>query len=220
MYTDMHEKHIPVRGLAVGDTLEARYVLTVTKPIAEGQFWLSYNFLKATITLHEQLDIDVPADRAVKLHSPLVKPQVSEAGGRRVYTFTHATLTKPADTDKFQAAVDGTPYPDVELSSFGSWDQVAAWFGALQKLRVQVTPEIQAKAQELTRDKKTEDEKVDAIYNYVSEKFRYSEFHSASDAISPTPLPMFSPTVSAIAKTSTLFSPPCCKPLVSTLTRF
>jgi tetratricopeptide (TPR) repeat protein len=173
MYTDMHEKHIPVRGLAVGDTLEARYVLTVNKPIAPGQFWLSYNFLKATVTLHEQLDIDVPADRVVKLHSPLVKPQVAETNGRRIYTFTHATLTKPADPDKFQAAVDGTPYPDVELSSFGSWDQVAAWFGVLQKPRVQVTPEIQAKAQELTRDKKTEDEKVEAIYNYVSEKFRY-----------------------------------------------
>ncbi len=173
MYTDMHEKHIPVRGLAVGDTLEARYVLTVTKPIAAGQFWLSYSFLKATVTLHEQLDIDVPADRAVKLHSPLVKPQVSEASGRRIYSFSHATLTKPADPDKFQAAVDGTPYPDVELSSFSSWDQVAAWFGALQKPRVQVTPEIQAKAQELTRDKKTEEEKVEAIYSYVSEKFRY-----------------------------------------------
>ncbi|MBV9886467.1 MAG: DUF3857 domain-containing protein [Acidobacteria bacterium] len=173
MYTDMHEKHIPVRGLAVGDTLEARYVITITKPIAAGQFWLSYNFLKATVTLHEQLDIDVPADRAVKLHSPLVKPQVSEASGRRIYSFSHATLTKPADPDKFQAAVDGTPYPDVELSSFSSWDQVAAWFGALQKPRIQVTPEIQTKAQELTRDKKTEEEKVETIYSYVSEKFRY-----------------------------------------------
>ncbi len=44
---------------------------------------------------------------------------------------------------------------------------------SLQKSRAQVTPEIQAKAQELTRDKKTEDEKVQALYNYVSEKFRY-----------------------------------------------
>jgi tetratricopeptide (TPR) repeat protein len=173
MYTDMREKHVAVRGMAVGDVLETRYVVTVTKPFAEGQFWSSHSFVKEAITLHEQVDIDVPADRAIKLHSSLVKPQISESAGRRVYTFEHAVLSKPAEPDRFQAIVDGDPYPDVELSSFTSWDQVAAWYGSLQKPRVQVTPELQAKAQELTRDKKTEDEKIEALYNYVSEKFRY-----------------------------------------------
>jgi tetratricopeptide (TPR) repeat protein len=173
MYTDLHEKHVAVRGLSVGDVLETRYVVTTTKPFAEGQFWSSYSFEKNAITLHEQLDIDVPADRAVKLHASLVKPTISDAAGRRVYSFQHAVLSKPAEPDKFQAAVDGVPYPDVELSSFTSWDQVAAWYGALQKPRVQVTPELQAKALELTRDKKTEDEKIHALYDYVSLKFRY-----------------------------------------------
>jgi tetratricopeptide (TPR) repeat protein len=173
MYTNMHEKHVAIRGLAVGDVIETRYVLTVNKPIAEGQFWSSHSFVKSVITLHEQLDIDVPADRDVKLHSPLVKPQIHEAAGRRVYTFEHATLTKPADPDKYQAIVDGAPYPDVELTSFKSWDEVAAWYASLQKPRAQVTPEIQAKALELTRDKKTEDEKIQALYDFVSQKFRY-----------------------------------------------
>jgi tetratricopeptide (TPR) repeat protein len=192
MYTDLHEKHIAIRGLSVGDIVETRYVQTISKPIAEGQFWFSYNFIKSAIALHEQLDIDVPADRVVKLHAALVKPRISEAAGRRVYTFEHANLSKPAEPDKYQAIVDGEPYPDVELSSFTSWDQVAAWYGSLQKPRVQVTPEIQAKAQDLTRDKKTDDEKVQALYNYVSEKFRYIGIslgvgryqpHAASDVL-------------------------------------
>src|ERR1700722_1779877 len=121
MYTNMHEKHVAIRGLAVGGVIETRYVLTVNKPIAEGQFWSSHSFVKSVITLHEQLDIDVPADRDVKLHSPLVKPQIHEAAGRRVYTFEHATLTKPADPDKYQPIVDGAPTPDVELTSLTSW---------------------------------------------------------------------------------------------------
>jgi tetratricopeptide (TPR) repeat protein len=173
MYTDLHEKHVAVRGLSVGDVLETRCVLTTTKPIAEGQFWSSYSFQKNLITLHEQLDIDVPADRAVKLHSPLITPEISEAAGRRIYSFQHTALSKPPEPDKFQAAVEGAPYPDVELSSFNSWDQVAAWYASLQKPRVQVTPELQAKALELTRDKKTEDEKIRALYDYVSTRVRY-----------------------------------------------
>lgn len=173
MYTDMHEKHVAVRGLAVGDLIETRYVVTVTKPLVPGQFWSSHSFVKGAIALHEEIDIDVPADRAIKLHSPLVKPQISEAADRRVYSFQHATLSKPAEPDRYQAIVDGTPYPDIELSSFASWDQVASWYASLQKPRVQVTPEIETKARELTRDKKTEDQKIQALYDYVSTKFRY-----------------------------------------------
>jgi tetratricopeptide (TPR) repeat protein len=173
MYTDQHEKHIAIRGLSIGDVVETRYVQTIEKPLAEGQFWFSYNFIKTAITLHEQIEIDVPADRSIKLHASFIKPRVSEAAGRRVYVFEHANLSKPANPDKFQAIVDGEPYPDVELSSFDSWDQIAAWYGSSQKPRVRVTPEIQAKAQELTHNENTEDKKIEALYNYVSEKFRY-----------------------------------------------
>jgi len=173
MYTDEHEKHIAVRGLAVGDVLECRSILTVTTPFAPGQFWFSHNFLKSSITLHERLEISVPKDRTVKIHSPGVKPEISEDADRRTYAFQSANVTKHPDPDRWQAAAEGAPYPDVEVSSFSSWDQVAAWYASLQKPRVEITPEIHAKAEQLTRDKKTEDEKIRAIYDFVSLKFRY-----------------------------------------------
>src|SRR5450432_3638111 len=59
-YTDEHEKHVPVRGLAVGDTLEYRTTSTLHTPLAAGQFWFSRYFSRQLITLHETLELNVP----------------------------------------------------------------------------------------------------------------------------------------------------------------
>jgi tetratricopeptide (TPR) repeat protein len=173
MYTDEHEKHVAVKGLSVGDILEYRTVSTMAKPLAPGQFWFSFNFSKQAITLHEVLEINVPKDRAAKVLSPGRSPLVSEDGARRIYTFQSSHLTKDPDPDKWERALNGEPSPEVQVSSFASWDEVAAWYGSLQKPSMQLTPEIRAKAEELTRGKTTEAEKIRAVYDYVSTKFRY-----------------------------------------------
>ncbi len=41
-YSDLHEKHIAVKGLGVGDILEYQVLEHTTKPLAPGQFWTSY----------------------------------------------------------------------------------------------------------------------------------------------------------------------------------
>jgi hypothetical protein len=173
MYTSQHEKHVAVKGLAVGDTLEFSSVTKLLVPLVPGQFWYSQYFLKEAIVIREQVEISVPKNRPVKLHSPHVQPAVTEEGDRRIYTFASSHLQKEPDADKWQAALDGTPYPDIEISSFVSWDEVAKWYSALQKPQVQVTPEIRAKAEGLTRNKKTDNEKIHAIYDDVSTRFRY-----------------------------------------------
>src|ERR1700738_90379 len=43
-YSDLHEKHVAVKGLGVGDVLEFQTHWRTTKPLAPGQFWLAFNF--------------------------------------------------------------------------------------------------------------------------------------------------------------------------------
>ena len=64
MYSDIHQKHVAVRGLGVGDVLEYQVTLRTLKPEVPGQFWFEYTFEKNLIILDEQLDLDVPADKA------------------------------------------------------------------------------------------------------------------------------------------------------------
>jgi len=58
------------------------------------------------------------------------------------------------------------------ISTFPDWAAFAEWYGRISKLADEVTPEITAKAKELTREAKGDREKVLALYNYVT-RLRY-----------------------------------------------
>ena len=58
------------------------------------------------------------------------------------------------------------------ISTFPDWAAFAEWYGRISKLADEATPEIAAKAKELTREAKDDRDKVLALYNYVT-RLRY-----------------------------------------------
>jgi hypothetical protein len=54
------------------------------------------------------------------------------------------------------------------VSTFPDWSDFAEWYARISKLTDEVTPEIKSKAVELTRESKTDREKILSIYNYVT----------------------------------------------------
>ena len=200
-YSDLHEKHVAVKGLGPGDVLEFQAHWHVTKPLAPGQFWFAYNFSHDAILLHEEFQISVPRDRAIKWKSAELKPLISEDSSRRVFTWTTSQLEhKSAEQEKkdqeqtsYQAARGKLAPPEIQISSFSSWQDVARWYSTLQQDRVKPTPEIRAKAAELIKGASDETSKLHAIYNYVSTQFHYIgvsfgigryQPHSAGDVLS------------------------------------
>jgi tetratricopeptide (TPR) repeat protein len=174
LYSDIREKHIAVKALDAGDILEYEYNVRVQKPLIPGEFWYSYDFFKAGIALHEELQISVPHGGYVNVQSRDVKPIVAEQEANTIYTWTTANLTsKPAEQKPSLQLPDKTPPPAVLLTTFHSWDEVAKWFHALEQPQVVPTAEIRAKAAELSGTASTENDKLHAIYNYVALKIRY-----------------------------------------------
>jgi tetratricopeptide (TPR) repeat protein len=176
VYTDYRQKHITVPGLRPGELLEYDLVTVIHTPLAPGQFWADYDFDKANIMLDEELDIDVPADRPIKLkNKPGLDPKIIEANGRRVYHWTNSHLQRDDDTKdkkkKWKNPDDDRP--DVQLTSFVSWEQVGRWYASLEKDRRAPTPEVRAKAAELTKGLTTDMDKIEALYDYVARNFRY-----------------------------------------------
>jgi Domain of Unknown Function with PDB structure (DUF3857) len=156
-YSDLHEKHVAVKGLSVGDIVEFKTEEHTTKPLAPGQFWTEYTFTRDQIILDEQLEINVPRERAIKMTSATLQPVISEADGRRVYTWrrTHKdpkSEKREATELAWQQAQGRLPRPDVLVTSFGSWEDVGRWYGGLQEERVRPTPEVIAKAAEADQE--------------------------------------------------------------------
>lgn len=172
MYSDIHEKHIAVKGLGVGDVLQYHVRFRTVKPEIPGHFWFEYSFTKDHIIKDERLEFSFPKEKFVNVVSPEFKPDIKDDGARRFYRWTSTNLErKEKNSDEVQ--IQKPLKPSVQITTFRSWEEVGHWFGDLQKEPLKVTPVIQAKAAELTKSLHSDDAKIRAIYNYVSFRFHY-----------------------------------------------
>ena len=197
VYTDYRQKHITVPGLRPGEVLEYDMVTVIHTPLAAGQFWADYEFDKNNIDLDESLDVDVPAGRPLKLKcKPGMDPKITEANGRRIYHWASKHLEredddKPKDKKKKKRHPEDER-PDIQLTTFESWEQLGRWYANLEKDRRMPTPEVRTKAEELTKGLSNDLEKTEALYDYVAKNFRYVSLslglgryqpHSAADVL-------------------------------------
>src|SRR5580692_8906505 len=181
VYTDYRQKHITVPGLRPGEVLEYHIVTVIHTALAPGQFWADYEFDKNNITLDEEVDVDVPSARPIKLkNKPGMDPKISEERGRRHYHWTSSHLEREDDqkdkekaNDKKKKKHPEDERPDIQLTSFVSWEQIGLWYAGLEKDRRAPSPEVRAKAEELTKGLDNDLDKVQALYDFVAKNFRY-----------------------------------------------
>jgi tetratricopeptide (TPR) repeat protein len=203
VYTDYRQKHITVPGLRPGEVLEYDMVTVIHTPLAAGQFWTEYEFDKSNISLDETVDVDVPAGRNLKLKcKPGMDPTITEANGRRIYHWSSSHLEreddsakakeKDKDKDKKKKKHHDDDRPDIQLTTFETWEQIGRWYAALEKDRRAPSPEVRTRAQELTKGLNGDLEKTEALYDFVAKNFRYVSLslgvgryqpHAASDVL-------------------------------------
>jgi tetratricopeptide (TPR) repeat protein/transglutaminase-like putative cysteine protease len=182
MYTDYREKHVTVPALRPGDTLEYQTVIVTTKPLAENQFWMEHNFDDQLIVLDETLTVDVPKSRRIylKTDDDAKDYRTSVEGDRSIYRWSYKnSKTRMAKyeeerekTGKYKKRPTDEA-PSVQMTTFANWGELAKWYGGLEHDRRIPNDAMKAKVAELTKDKKTDREKVQAVYDYVAKNYRY-----------------------------------------------
>lgn len=176
-YTDYRERHITVPALRPGQVLEYKISTITETPLVPGQFWFEHVFRKDVITLDEELILDVPAGRSYTLkNKDGFKPAITDESGRRILKWTNNYLKRETDEElkkkrKKEARVEWSP--DIQLTTFKNWEEVGAWYASLQKSQMELSPALKAKVAELTKDKLTDEARIQAIYDFVAQDYRY-----------------------------------------------
>jgi tetratricopeptide (TPR) repeat protein/transglutaminase-like putative cysteine protease len=171
MYSDYRQRHISVAALEPGDSLEYRTVTRTVTPLAAGHFWYEHTFPKHLVVVEDRLEIDVPKTREVKLKAPKYPPAIEEKGDRRIYTWLRNNIEP--DRDKEADREEEAELPDVQMTTFTDWKQVAEWYAKLQGERMTVDDSVRAKATALTMGAQTPEEKARRLYDYVARNIRY-----------------------------------------------
>ena len=205
-YQDVRVKSVRILGLVPNDVLEYRVVTTTSHHPLAPNFWLSHTFDRTGVVTQEVFELDLPASRADIAHrvNPLTAVTSEQKVGdgdsaRAVYRWERGPSSESQPTT--QAAENSQP--DVAFSSF-SWEWLSIKLaekllpGAMpfenlrtfeanqQELsrRTEVTPEVKAKALEVTQQANTDRERLEAIYDFVSQKIRTVELPIGSTGFS------------------------------------
>jgi Domain of Unknown Function with PDB structure (DUF3857) len=204
VYIDVRQKVASVTALRPGDVLRITGVWTLKKPIAPGQFWFEHSFDDNDAVTDEQLELDLPADRAVALKIRSGAPAEdhagagSVAGGRKTYRWK-TSHPEARTTPEVTQPGDDAPAPDVRLSSFRTWDEFARWFTPLAYAKPDAS--VKAKSDALTAGATDDAAKIAAVYRFVSTEIRYVSLSFGLGRFAAPRPPTFSRHSTATART-------------------
>jgi hypothetical protein len=210
-YHDVRVKSVRILGLAPGDLLEYR-VTTVTShhPLAP-DFWLDHNFDRSGVVSQEEFELDLPASRNANIRINPATPakSISKSGdgenARVIYSWSRTAADSTHDS---REVGNGAREPDVLLST-ERWEMLSirlaekltpgasplATIAADGAQRREIAPgplvsrEIAAKALELTKEIKTNQGKVGAVYEFVSQKIKTVDLALGATGFRARPAP-------------------------------
>lgn len=187
-YQDVRVKSVRILGLAPGDNLEYRVITTTTHHPLAPDFWLDHSFDRTGIVSQELFEIDVPASSKVQLHvTPEFTHEIIESENRTdarvVYRWQHASANDiPAQIES------GRNEPDIVLTTLESWRKLSEFFGNSYLNFESPSREIIKKSQELTTGIPSSRRKLEAIYDFVSQKIATIDLPIGSTGFRNLPL--------------------------------
>ena len=199
-YHDVRAKSVRILGLQDGDTIEYRVNTTTTKPPLAPDFWLEHTFDRSGQVLEERYEIDLPSERHPELRINPATPATSEeasssdANAHKLYRWVRTFSATRGDNGAAESSPDPQAPPDVSLSTLG-WEFLSIRLDELllpgsQPLsemktyeasakeagrHPDVAAEVREKANSLTKESKTDLERLKAIYDFVSGQIRTAD---------------------------------------------
>lgn len=189
MYADVKVVSIIFPDVEVGSKLHYRTHRAVKEALFPGYFQISDSI--GPHSLRDDVRLTVYAAPGVSFRSDVVGFQggavacPKDASGRKCYTWTaHNTVFVPSEPGSVSPADYGqhvliSNYPSYEAIGKAYWDRAAD--------KVEVTPKIQAQADELTRGLATPREQAEALYDWVSRNVRYVALAIGTGTVVPRP---------------------------------
>jgi hypothetical protein len=172
-YQDIRVKSVRILGLEPADILDYRVVTSTTHPPLAPDFWLDHNFDRTGIVSQENFELDLPSSRQPRVRVDPASPQpvIQNSGdgdaARISYRWSRTAAPEQASKDLSSARE-----PDIVVSTFTGWQQVADCLKPLLQPSEKSVREVSGKTSELIRGAKNTDARIEAIYNFVSQKIR------------------------------------------------
>ncbi|MBX3229736.1 MAG: DUF3857 domain-containing protein [Labilithrix sp.] len=176
MYSSARAFYVHFPRLDPGDVVELQYrVEDVAHRNAFADYFGEITYLQSTEPIaHSEYVLITPKTRTFYFNKPNVpglQQKIEEQGSSRVWRFTAANVA-PLDPEPGAPPLAET-LGHVHVSTYKSWDDMGRWYWGLVKDQFTADDEVRRRALEITKNAKTDKDKVKAIYDFVVQKTRY-----------------------------------------------
>jgi hypothetical protein len=175
-YQDVRVKSVRILGLEPGDLLEYRIITATTHHPLAPDFWLSHDFAREGIVSQESFAIDLPASRDLRPFTSLAAhdyetiPSGEGSEARLIYLWKRPSTASasPGTSRKIFDLPLASVESDIVLTTFKGWAEFEIALQKSYEKKSQVTPQLKAKALELTRGSGVPEDDLRALYDFVS----------------------------------------------------
>jgi transglutaminase-like putative cysteine protease len=174
VYTDLKRVRISLGGVEAGTIVDYSYTIETLKPVMPGEFYANWTITPGGTVRRSRYILDVPEGyhlRAAEHHLKVV-PTVTHANGRVVREWSTSNLERiepelfadPEEADFLQHFANSGP---------NSWADIGKWYAGLAQDRYAVGDSVVDAARAAVADAHSAQEKVEALYRWVAQDFRY-----------------------------------------------
>ncbi|HUL02898.1 MAG TPA: DUF3857 domain-containing protein [Gemmatimonadales bacterium] len=172
VYSSARVRRITLGGVAPGTIVDVSYTIERQQPMFSGEFYTSWVSSGRQLIRRSRYLLDIPAGLPIRIREHNVPAaRVTDVGRRRVYTWTANDLPR-IEVEPFMPE-DDSVLAGVNVAAPITWDDVAAWYGALARDRYTVTPELAQQFGAQVAGARTREDSLRALYRWVAQEFRY-----------------------------------------------
>lgn len=186
MYTEARQISVIFPNLAVGDKIIYRVRLHRHTPLFPGNVEISARYPRSLVYKHASIHLTTPKDFPLYFDvADLTEKARSTKGDTLTYHWTYQNLKKIEP--EVNVANPLTHAPHLFLTSFPNYQIAAEAYEKRAQDKHEVTPQIKALADRLTKHLVGTEAKARALYNWVSQHIRYVGVYFGAGGVVPHP---------------------------------
>lgn len=169
-------KRVDFPPLDAGDVVEIQYKITDIKQSFFGDYYGESFTFQDWVPVHAAKFILItPKDKKFYFHYHKLDlaPAVVDSGEGETVTYIWEKRNIPKIISEPYMPPEDEVFPQLQVSTFQDWKSLGNWYWNLNRKQYEVNDEMREKVKSLTAGKKTELEKIQAIYNFVVQEIRY-----------------------------------------------
>lgn len=174
-YTDIKVKKFTMPAVEDDCIIEYAFETKNLKPVLSFDYFNVFLCQNLYPMEEDVMEIVLPANIELKYKkfNTALTPEIIIDGNKKKYIFINTKQKEIIPESRMPSLLDRNTFPQLSVWTLNSWDVISKWYIDLFKEQMKSDSELNDYTKQLIAGKNTDEEKINAIFNFVSQNIRY-----------------------------------------------